>query len=447
MPEKPVTVIVSDLHIGGGPTDPGEDHVCDRDQFASFVMEQGNTPDGKSGRIELFINGDFLEFAQSRQEAYTLKSSEYWCSEQESLAKLTYILEGHPKIFNSLRAFQERGNIVTVAAGNHDIDLVWPKVREKLREVAGPVQFESNATWYPRYNGRLLIGHGHIFDPANAFTHWGNPILHYTHAEQRLEMCPGTLFMVKFVNWLEHKYPFADNIKPVTALRQILWKENKWGLTVVAWMMLQFAVTEPSAALSSEGSPIRTGKDLVERLEWDKTFKQNIIELFQETSNASLTDKQILGSVNTPETMSQFLYQAMAQVSMDRWLKVFESSQGTSLGNSGDFSLAIKRAGTLDDKVELRRQAAKQLASDNGHQVIVLGHTHQPDAQTTTHGQYFNPGSWTRYLEIERLNTVTLEDLRHEEHFPYQLNFVRVQDASGSRKLSADMHCFAKQSK
>jgi len=34
-------------------------------------------------------------------------------------------------------------------------------------------------------------------------------------------MCPGTLFMVKFVNWLEQEYPFADHLKPVTALSRI----------------------------------------------------------------------------------------------------------------------------------------------------------------------------------------------------------------------------------
>ena len=252
--------------------------------------------------------------------------------------------------------------------------------------------------------------------------------------------------MVKFVNWLENKYPFADNIKPVTALRQILWKENNWDLTVVGWMMLQFSLTEPSAALSSENSPITTGKDLVERLQWDKTFQQNVIKLFQETSPTVLADKQILESVNTPETMSQFLYYAMARVSMDRWLKVFEGVQGTSLGSPDDLSLAIKKAGTMNDKEELRRQAAEQLASGKGHQVVVLGHTHQPDDHTTTHGRYFNPGSWTRYLEFERLSSVTLKDLKHEENFPYQLNFVRVQEASGSPKLGANMHCFAEQS-
>jgi hypothetical protein len=39
--------------------------------------------------------------------------------------------------------------------------------------------------------------------------------------------------MVKFVNWLEKKYPFPGNIRPLSALARVLAREDKlpaaWG--------------------------------------------------------------------------------------------------------------------------------------------------------------------------------------------------------------------------
>ena len=89
--------------------------------------------------------------------------------------------------------------------------------------------------------GRLRIAHGHQHDLANQFRHWAHPFVSGPGGEQRLEMCPGTLFMVKFVNWLEGNYPFADNIKPVSALWRILARENTLGLASIGWMFARFA--------------------------------------------------------------------------------------------------------------------------------------------------------------------------------------------------------------
>src|SRR5262249_49575436 len=154
-----------------------------------------------------------------------------WCSESESLAKLDCILAGHPKVFEALREFQTPHNRVTIFPGNHDVDLYWDRVQKKFREKAGDdVNIETREITYKRYGGRLHISHGHLFpsiDPANDFKHWRNPILAQPKDSdpKRLEMCPGTLFVVKFVNFLEAEYPFADNLHPEMDLARILARE------------------------------------------------------------------------------------------------------------------------------------------------------------------------------------------------------------------------------
>src|SRR5436309_14417741 len=116
MDDKSVTLIISDLHVGGGEKDSGDDHVYDRNQLRKFVEEQGRTPEGQNGDIELIINGDFLEFAQVEPQVYKLGSAKYWCSQPESLLKLQAITGGHADIFKALKDFQQLRNRVTIAA-------------------------------------------------------------------------------------------------------------------------------------------------------------------------------------------------------------------------------------------------------------------------------------------------------------------------------------------
>ena len=213
MDQKRVTLIVSDLHMGDGTA--GDDFVDDTHQFSTFVKSQAAKAEGRDGQIELIINGDFLELVQVFPEAYQASSSLHWCSESESVQKLDRILSGHPAVFDALKEFQSQGNQVTLFPGNHDVDLHWPAVQERLRQRVPGINIETNKVAYERYGGRLHISHGHFFpsiDPANGFTTPENPILNDVNPP-RLEMCAGTLFMVKFVNLMEAKYPFADNLK------------------------------------------------------------------------------------------------------------------------------------------------------------------------------------------------------------------------------------------
>src|ERR1043166_1021654 len=188
MDQKRVILIVSDLHMGDGT--PGDDFVDDTQQFAKFVRAQKATPEGRDGQIELIINGDFLELVQVLPEAYKGDSSDHWCSETESVEKLERILSGHPSVFDALKEFQAQGNQVTLFPGNHDVDLYWPAVRKRLAQKIPGLNIETDKI-YERYDGRLHISHGHLFDaidPANGFTNPKKPIVDGTNPP-RLEMC------------------------------------------------------------------------------------------------------------------------------------------------------------------------------------------------------------------------------------------------------------------
>lgn len=432
MNDPAVTLIVSDLHLGGGPADPGDDHVHDKDQFARFIREQACTPEGRQGGIELLVNGDFLEFAQTNTEAFELVSETCWCNERQSLRKLDTILAGHPTIFEALRQFQQAGNLVTLSAGNHDVDLFWPAVQQRLRELIGPaLRIETGREWTERHDGKLQVGHGHMSDIANRFQHWSRPIVTDAHGVECLEMCPGTLFMVKFVNPLEARYPFADNLQPVSKLASVLLSDDRSGFAAVGWMFLKmFGTTDLSTLGDTSGRPDAQpyGLTMLRRLKRERALTDNLASMLHECGGAESSASLSLGNMNETQLAQAMLF-LLGRIDTARWQAMFAPPDAATLSTGhDDVTLsAIIRAGFVDGKEDLRK-AAQQRAKATGAQVLVMGHTHQPDEQVLAEGaRYHNPGSWTRYMEIEPGQRVTLAQLEREDLYPFQLNATRVE--------------------
>jgi UDP-2,3-diacylglucosamine pyrophosphatase LpxH len=436
--QKRITLIVSDLHIGDGKA--GDDFVDGKHQFANFVCAHADSKEGCAGDIELIINGDFLEFVQVLPQAYTLNSAEYWCSESESVAKLDCILKGHPDVFEALKQFQKPGNRVTIFAGNHDVDLYWNEVQTRIRGKAGDINFELHEDTFERYGGRLHISHGHQFpsiDPANDFKNWRNPILALpADAEsKRLEMCPGTLFVVRFVNFLEATYPFADNLHPELALAGILWREDRWGLKTVGWMLLRFAARYRQAFLSSS-MQVDIGPQLLNAIQGDSFLREKISSIYRNALNEpDMSADKVKQTLSSEDAIAAFVEQLLqAGPLWEKWIAVLDIAKPAvlSVGDSRGNALAIRAASAIDVR------AGSAIIARNkwnvGAQIVVLGHTHLPEAVREGSRRYYNPGSWTRY--VDGADHLTLEELKDESRFPYQLNYVRVEDAGGDALLS-----------
>jgi len=442
--QKRVTLIVSDLHVGdGGAGDDFVDHKC---QFATFVREQAATERGRAGEIELIFNGDFLEFAQTCPQAYTLDSSEYWCSEEESVIKLDCILAGHSKVFDALKAFQQPGNQVTLFEGNHDVDLHWDCIQSRIRAKAGGVRFELGNAWNVRYDGRLYISHGHLFssvDPVNEFKNYRDPRLNQPAMDlpKRLEMCPGTLFMVQFVNHLEARYPFADNLHPPTALADILWREDRWGLKAVGWLLARFMARHRSVTLGHEGLP-NIGPQLLNAIQLDDFLQRKIAAVYRDVLHQlDVTAEKVPAKLDSEDAIVGFVEELIAaDVPWEHWLPALDLAKPavSGISGSGGATLMIRQAAKID-----QRQACITIAEGAwkaGAEVVVLGHTHLPQKVEKGAARYYNPGSWTRYVEFNRMDSLTLDDLRREDRFPYQLNCVRVE-AMNNESLRSEMIC------
>jgi len=435
------TIIISDLHVGGGAKDPGDDHVYQKQQLERFVKELSQRPQGLTGDIELYINGDFLEFAQTLQDAYKGRDSKSWCSESESLAKLRAILTGHPNIFAALGDFMKLGNHVTLAAGNHDVDLYWESVRRELTQAIHPaLSFEIGSEWVERYEGKLQIAHGHIPDPANTFKLWREPFA-VGGSERRLEMCAGTLFMVKFVNFLEKEYPFADNIYPVQRLANLLAKNDKKGLAVVAWAFLRFAAANPvalSTGSAEAGDPF--GLELLAKVHSDDVAAAELARVADQ--GRGIPVKDLRHRLRTEEALAEFLLMHWPEVSsLPAWEQV---SKAPVLSTDGDGnSLGTIYSSSAFGRDSLRVSATNRASEVRDAQVVVMGHTHIADECQATHkAKYFNPGSWTRYADVSQIDGLVLDDLRDEGKFPYSLNYIQVDEPDAAGQITASKLTF-----
>ncbi len=448
MSAKPIVIVISDLHLGGGSADPGDDHVFDQQQLAGFIDSLRASDDGQAGRIELYINGDFLEFAQVGQHLYTLRSADAWCSEGESRAKLRLILDGHPEVFRALKAFSTAGNRVSLAAGNHDVDLFWESVQADLRAAAGPIDFVLGADWTSRFDGRLRIAHGHQHDLANRFRHWAQPFVSGPDGQKRLEMCPGTLFMVKFVNWLEGNYPFADNIKPVSALWRVLARENTLGLASIGWMLARFAARHPGVTMGGKADATNLPKQLVEIMRADDAIGSTLRSWYRKYLDGNASDDQIDTALGDPERLEALIIAVLGNEPAGAWESALAKARIVrTLGEEkGKGTLQLAESQKMDDKLLFREVAKAELTrAASPAEVVVLGHTHCPDDwhwDELPGKRYFNPGSWTRYAEIDKQARLSLADLKDEAAFPYALNYVRI--AAGPAGLDAQMQAYAR---
>ena len=135
------------------------------------------------------------------------------------------------------------------------------------------------------------------------------------------------------------------------------------------------------------------------------------------------------------------MFNLLGRVSDNDWRLLFEiPSARITLGSEEITLSAISRANFDNGKETLRKVAQNRIDATSAS-VVVMGHTHQPDEKRLEGGTYYNPGSWTRYLELTPNHKITLEDLKDESKYPYQLNVVRIEK-SDDESLKSEMICF-----
>ncbi|MFA5829852.1 MAG: hypothetical protein WC843_05175 [Candidatus Gracilibacteria bacterium] len=149
-------LIVSDIEMGKNDVmdDFSDDHV-----FAHFV-EKILEKDKGDEEVFLLLNGDIFDFLKMDFRGEHTR----YITEDVSLWKLENIFDAHPVMFEALRAFlQKESHKIIFIIGNHDFDLIWPKVQGKI---AGHLGKKSQVGFTYSFDyEKLHVEHGNMLDP------------------------------------------------------------------------------------------------------------------------------------------------------------------------------------------------------------------------------------------------------------------------------------------
>lgn len=443
-------LVISDLHMGSGPVDDFEPQI--EKHFIEFLNESSNTGDG----TELVINGDFLDFIQAppytgRQLRSQSKEGIPLCfTEDQSLKKLEAIYHAHRASFSAISAFIARRveNRLVILPGNHDADFYWPNVQLRFRDlICGDNEaakqrlvFWLERVYRPPTFPNIWIEHGHQYDPINNFVIdnkpcWGAdnvPIRADRKGVKRLYECIGTRFTIQFINELDLKYPYVDNIKPFSRFLQL------FGASA---LIPGFGPLKAAVAVTS----------MTAFLAKTITTRPKDVLGFSDGKSASAADVVLLAFERAPASCQKAFISAVRErgFPLKSSLKIVLRNQTRALPFidflADNFDVletidyeppngVLKLAGAfrVNESEELRAAALK-IVNDatNKADIVIMGHTHEPVAETA----YINTGSWTRYYKLktkEKLRPWSMLRAGSWRHFPYQLNYAVAEPGGRS---------------
>jgi UDP-2,3-diacylglucosamine pyrophosphatase LpxH len=481
-------LIVSDLHLSEG-RDPKTGHVSRKEdfffdeEFRHFLDHHMSAPEWSEVEWTLVINGDFMDFLQVTSvppgecdlrvdPRFGLKAGPL-----ESAWRLRRIFAGHHTVFRSLARFLLYHRVVIIA-GNHDIEFVYPEVREALLECLAeavaldhPGALAANLVFRNWFflNGPIYVEHGQQYDRLNCFRNLLDPRLpddpFIPPADrQDIDLPLGALFVRYMFNEIETSSPFADNIKPTG--RFLTWFLLNRPLEAMRFLFSdgremmrrlkrKWRPVPPEAYQERDARQMREmerlGEELAEQLPLrdSNQWKEVLREIDRLKATSILRElrsfrwrflRRLVGPLRTPILLWLPLLMVAAGGILavlpllavllpsplaigPRWLfaiapvPLLEMVRWLLLGLVTALVLMLVRSRRAPRTKEILRARAADLRRLTGARFIVMGHTHDSDLWPLGDGAvYFNSGTWTKVFSHE-------ERIIREEK---ELTFVRI---------------------
>jgi UDP-2,3-diacylglucosamine pyrophosphatase LpxH len=383
--------VLSDLHIGAGHAREGgnqlEDFTAD-EELVNFLHEIQGKSKTERCEIELIINGDFFEFLQvPAVDQYDPGSSypkEFYLdsSQEASIKRLNIIAQGHPEVFNALSDFmhvEHPQRRITIIKGNHDVNLFWPGVKSRLREILGASGTRASLLLFADEfvsREKIYVEHGHQrAEKINCYQDFFNP--RTFDDPNQLYYPAGSRLVINSFNDIEHEHWFVDHIKPVTTL---IWYALHWDFDfagkTLATLIRYTPASGKRSSISNDGlSPFAEALlqdlenddkrcEISQRYANEPTFRQQFNQQIQQYLNVANVNNKEAFSLPLPEVS-------------DNPLKMGEADQ--------------------QQQQTMLRHAAEQVARQEGAKIILFGHTHYPVQELLSNGGvYINTGSWVQ---------------------------------------------------
>jgi len=197
----------------------------------------------------LIINGDLLDFMQvlvfpdeTEKKEYGITDTEInftyglRSSEAASVFQIDKVVEGHHEFYRALAEFISRGNYVKILKGNHDIQIFWNKVQERIIYniqqfavddkkdlIKNNIEFPA---WFYYLPGKIYVEHGNQYEYTTSFRNFLYPSLPYDYegVSNQVELDLSSFLVRYFSNRMEAVNPLSDNIRPLSKYLGEFWR-------------------------------------------------------------------------------------------------------------------------------------------------------------------------------------------------------------------------------
>ncbi|MBN2591946.1 MAG: metallophosphoesterase [Sedimentisphaerales bacterium] len=459
---KEELIVISDLHLSDGYDKNSERYSRNEDFFfdEEFKRLLEYLQTANAHKKHLIIAGDMFDFLQVDPDGDKIDEySEFFKKEHEKKSissgtdeikqdvtqrertyglgtgktktvwKLGQIVNGHRVFFEALAHFLSNDNSLSIIPGNHDIEFHWEEVQNALREYIADL-FENTSlteqqqqekkesiktriefcSWF-YYNKKLkvYIEHGNQYDRLNSFEYFLYPRLE--EDSDMLWLPFGSFFVRYFFNKLESSHPFADNIKPITKYAEWAWSEHKLELLKNIWRHVptMYQLFKKRKKFSKTDRLNDLNEDKLDKLSKELGQPLDAIKEINRLRADPLTRSRLSILLFFAGTIF-FFFSLIALVVLIVLRIFYKFSLWTFLSPLAFLSVPIVkwvyRKFFQKDFFEqniTKIQKIKENLKDV--QIIVFGHTHDPDIRIVTSDcKYFNIGTWTTvFSEEERI--------------------------------------------
>jgi UDP-2,3-diacylglucosamine pyrophosphatase LpxH len=414
------TVVVSDVHLWEAL--PGEGlwmryrqrRFFPDDRLAAMLdlvaSRAGTDP------LEVVFNGDVFDFDVAPVQGDGLDYDARCVSEEEAIARLTAILDDHPVFVGAVGKVLAKGGSIVFVAGNHDVQLHWPKVRALLeerildaatcgRELASEARDAMRTrilfrAWFHRTADGILVEHGNQYDRYCSFASPLAPFV--TEGElERIEPTVGSLVVHHIVGRLGY---FNPNHDPSFLLSAAGYAKH---------FFRYYAFAKESLVGTWTLGTIRVALSLLDHSRRRRRLDDEALTRFADERGIGIDALREHAAMSKRAGVHEFLRTlqldkaALAGVVVAATALALahpRTALGFMLGSVGAltaFNLAVKEK-SLSETYDHLRECQRRIARLYGARAVVFGHTHEAFGRWEEGTFYGNCGTWSpRHHDVE----------------------------------------------
>ncbi len=388
-----IKIVISDLHLADGLSI--FDGFGDFQQSALEGLLSAATMQDFANQVEdveLIINGDCFEFLfMEPHEKDGIASSEV------ALSKLERVIDGHQCFFETLRRFiSHPGQHVTFMIGNHDVELAFREVQDRISEVLCNEPDSNKRLYFCQSSFYRPLPDVHI-EHGNQYDFWNRIWSQWNEKGQPLALQPDCITLPLGTRYVQHasypinvKYPYFDRFEPAMNLTPQL------GILCLLNPEIVISTVEHAVEMLNRSRNPFAGMSTEDRHNHVLVFERAMQELaaFQEELAAQHPDFiDPSGNASRIEAMNEFIFVRAA-------LNLPPADAIKSIFKPSTYRMAESVAMGL----------VNRLQSDPDIRYAIAGHTHMARINGINNKEvYLNSGTWTTRYALPEPHEITPE--------------------------------------